>query len=164
MNLVINGVLGMEKYGDWFVMGLAGLMLAIWLYRALYRWLHEPATIQTVKLGKGGALADDDENIRLLRKKGYSVISGKHVIPVPIEVDDAPLGNGARLYIEYIAEKDGYTYIVKTARERKPMEWTASGVRDRLLVYALLLPHCSGVLFVDAKEGVLRKIEFPLYD
>jgi hypothetical protein len=154
----------LDKYGDWFVMGLAGLLLAIWLYRAFYRWLHEPVNLNRVKLGKGGSINDQDENVQLLEKKGYTVTSGKHVIPIPIELDDAPLGNGSRLYIDYMAEKKGFTYVVKAARERKPMEWTASGVRDRLLVYALLLPHCNGVLYVDAKEGIVKKIEFHLSD
>ncbi len=43
----------------------------------------------------------------------------------------------SRLFIDLIAEKDGKHYIVKTARDRMPIDWTGSGVRDRLLVYAL---------------------------
>ncbi|WP_240941096.1 hypothetical protein [Paenibacillus sp. HB172176] len=151
-------------YGDWFIMLIAGGLLLFWLYRAFYRWLHEPANVNRIKLGKGGAVSSNDENVKLLRKRGYEVTSGKHVIRIPIEMDDSPLGSGTRLYIDYIAEKDDSAYLVKTARERMPMDWTASGVRDRLLVYALLLPDCSGVLFVDAKEGIVRKIVFHLID
>lgn len=154
----------MDKYGDWFVMALAGLLLAAWLYRSFYRWLHEPVNVNRIKLGKGGAIAEDDANAALLKRNGYEVVSGKHSIVIPVELDDEPLGNGTRLYIDYVAEKDGLTYVVKTARERMPMDWTASGVRDRLLVYALILPHCSGVLYADAKEGTVRKIAFHLTD
>lgn len=154
----------MDKYGDWFIMAIAGILLAIWLYGAFYRWLHAPANLNRVKLGKGGTIADDDENVELLEGSGYRVVSGKHVIPIPIELNDAPLGKGARMYIDYMAEKDELTYIVKTARDRMPMDWTASGVRDRLLVYALLLPDCDGVLFVDAQEKTIRKITFHIAD
>ena len=150
----------MGKYGDWIIMALAGCLIAIWLYRSFYRWLHEPAVVNRIKLGKGGAIADDDENVKLLEQSGYEVTSGKHIIAVPVEINDEPLGRGTRLYIDYIAEKDSNTYIVKTARERMPMDWTASGVRDRLLVYALLLPHCNGILYIDAKEKIVRKITF----
>ncbi|MFD0586813.1 hypothetical protein ACFQZE_02270 [Paenibacillus sp. GCM10027627] len=150
----------MDKYGDWFVMVIAGVLLAMWLFRSFYRWLHAPATINRVKLGRGGKLAEKDENVELLQRKGYQVISGKHAIPIPIEVDDAFLTTGTRLYIDYMAEKDNCTYIVKAARDRMPMDWTASGIRDRLLMYALLLPDCSGILYINAKEDQIRKITF----
>lgn len=154
----------MGKYGDWFIMLLAGSLLLFWLFRAFYRWLHEPSSMNRLKLGKGGELTANDENIMLLEQAGYEVSSGKHLIPIPIELDGVPLGRGTRLYIDYIAEMDNQTYIVKTARDRMPMDWTASGVRDRLLVYSLLLPECAGVLFVDAKEKVIRKITFNIAD
>lgn len=154
----------MGKYGDWFIMAVAGLLLVIWLYGAFYRWLHAPAAVNRVKLGKGGAIDDDDVNVALLESHGYKVVSGKHVVPIPVELDDKPLGKGTRIYIDYIAEIDELTYIVKTARERMPMDWTASGLRERLLVYALLLPDCAGILYVDANEKTIRKVTFHLAD
>lgn len=154
----------MDKYGDWLIMGIVGVLLAVWIYGAFYRWLHAPATMNRVKLGKGGRIAEDDVNVALLKKNGYRVVSGKHVIPIPIEIDDTPLGNGTRMYIDYIVESEELTYIVKTARERMPMDWTASGVRDRLLVYSLLLPDCAGILYVDGHEGRIRKITFHIAD
>jgi hypothetical protein len=154
----------MEKYGDWFIMALAGTLLLAWLYRSFYRWLHAPVNMNRITLGKGAAVSDGDENVQLLNRNGYKVLSAKHVVPIPVELDDAPLGTGARIYIDYMATKDDLTYIVKTARERKPMDWTASGVRDQLLVYALLLQDCSGILYIDAKSGTIRKIAFHLYD
>lgn len=154
----------MGEYGDLFIMLFAGCLLTFWIYKAFYRWLHEPASMNRLKLGKGGELKDNDPNILLLEQAGYEISSGKHLIPIPIELDGMPLGKGSRLYIDYIAEMDNNTYIVKTARDRMPMDWTASGVRDRLLVYSLLLPDCAGVLFVDAKEKVIRKITFHIVD
>jgi hypothetical protein len=154
----------MGTYGDWFIMLAAGCLLVIWLFRMFYRWLHEPAGVNRLTLGKGGVLSPDDENIALLEQKGYTVRSGKHLVPVPIKLDDVPLGKGSRLYIDYIAIMDNKTYIVKTARDRKPMDWTASGIRDRLLVYSLLLPECDGILFVDARDKVIRKISFHIAD
>lgn len=152
----------MGTYGDWIIMFIAGGALVIWLFRAFYRWLHEPSSVNRLKLGKGAELLPDDENIILLERAGYEVKSSKHLVPIYIELDGMPLGKGSRLYIDYIAEKNNNIYIVKTARDRMPMDWTASGVRDRLLVYSLLLPQCRGVLFVDAKEKVIRKITFDI--
>lgn len=152
----------MGAYGDWLIMFLAGSVLVIWLFRGFYRWLHEPASVNRLKLGKGAELMANDENIIILEQAGYEVKSSKHLVPIYIELDGVPLGKGSRLYIDYIAEMDNSMYIVKTARDRMPMDWTASGVRDRLLVYALLLPECAGILFVDAKDKVIRKITFDI--
>lgn len=152
----------MGKYGDWFFMLVAGGLLLLWLYRSFYRWLHTPISVNRLKLGNGGELAANDENIVYLEQAGYEVISGKHRIPVAIDLDGEPLTS--RLYIDYIAEYDDKMYIVKTARDRMPIDWTGSGVRDRLLIYSLLLPECSGILFVDVKEQVIRKIMFQIGD
>ncbi|MGG4033653.1 hypothetical protein ABEV74_08085 [Paenibacillus cisolokensis] len=148
----------MGVYGDWIVMVLAGGLIAIWIYRGLYRWLHSPPAARRLVLGEGAEILADDENVQLLERHGYQVISGKHRVPLHIEVDGAPMES--RLYIDYIAEQDGKTYIVKTARDRMPIDWTGSGLRDRLLVYALLLPECEGVLYTDAKEGTVRVVTF----
>lgn len=152
----------MDSYLDWFLMVLAGALILFWVFRAFYRWLHEPSSVNRLRLGKGGELKPDDENVLLLEQAGYEVSSGKHIIPIPVYLDGVPIGKGSRLYIDYIAEMDKNIYIVKASRERMPMEWTASGVRDRLLVYSLLLPECAGVLYVDAKDKVVRKITFPI--
>lgn len=154
----------MGNYIDWLVMAVVGSLLLIWAYRGFYRWLHQPAGTRGLKLGKGGAIAEDDINVQLLEQAGYEVTSGKHLIPISIDLDGEELGRGSRLYIDYIAEQEDESYIVKTARDRMPMDWTGSGIRDRLLVYSLLLPECDGVLFVDAKERIIRKITFHIAD
>ncbi|QAY66236.1 hypothetical protein [Paenibacillus protaetiae] len=148
----------MNKYGDWFIMLIAGGLLVFWLLWVFYRWLHQPLGMNRLTLGKGAKLSPDDENIIFLESAGYEVLSGKHRVPITIGLDGNLLES--RLYIDYIAEQDGSLYIVKTARDRMPMDWTGSGVRDRLFVYSLLLPECDGVLFVDVKEQIIRKITF----
>ncbi|MGO4697585.1 hypothetical protein AB4Z50_25200 [Paenibacillus sp. 2TAB26] len=154
----------MGTYGDWAIMLIAGCLFVLWLFRVFHRWLHEPASVSRLTLGKGGTLSVDDENILLLEQAGYEVTSGKHLVPIPIKLDDVPLGKGSRLYIDYIAEMNNCTYIVKTARDRMPIDWSPSGVRDRLLVYSLLLPECDGILFVDAREKLIRKVTFHIAD
>ncbi|XEC92839.1 hypothetical protein AB6A23_15725 [Paenibacillus tarimensis] len=148
----------MGHYGDWVVMFVAGGLILLWLYRIFYRWLHSPVGTRVVLLGEGLELDADDEYVQFLEAEGYTVTSGKHRIPVHIELDGNVLTS--RLYIDYVAEKDGTTYIVKTARDRMPMDWTGSGVRDRLMVYALLVPHCKGILFADSKTREIRTIVF----
>ncbi|MDU5949740.1 MAG: hypothetical protein E6Z15_22095, partial [Paenibacillus macerans] len=64
----------------------------------------------------------------------------------------------SRLFIDYIAIKDGEFYLVRTARDRIAIEWTGSGVRKELLPYLLLYPECAGVLYVDAEQGDIREI------
>ncbi|GGF87191.1 hypothetical protein [Paenibacillus abyssi] len=148
----------MGKYGDWFVMIVAGGLIVFWLYTRFYRWLHTPSGTGLILLQDGMELDDDDEYVRLLESEGYIVSSGKHRIPIRIGLDEEVLHS--RLYIDYVAEKNGSLFIVKSARDRMPIDWTGSGVRDRLLVYALLVPYCAGVLFVDIKEKQIRTITF----
>jgi len=143
---------------DGLIMLLAGGLLVLWLYRLFYRWLHQPAGSKLFLLGDGGELEADDENIGFLERHGFEVVSGKHRVPLRIGLDGEVLRS--RLYIDYVAEKDGLTYLVKTARDRMPMDWTGSGVRDRLLVYALLVPGAAGILFADPREGWIRTVTF----
>ncbi|HUC90844.1 MAG TPA: hypothetical protein VMS09_02320 [Paenibacillus sp.] len=143
---------------DWLIMLVAGALLAAWLFRRFYVWLHQPPASRIYLLGKGGVLEPDDEQIRFLEDNGYDVVSGKHRVPITIGLDGQPLRS--RLFIDYVAEKDGKTYLVKTARDRMPMDWTGSGVRDRLFMYALLVPSASGILFIDSREKSIRTITF----
>lgn len=150
----------MGSFGEWFIMIVASVVLLLLAYRWIYRWLHTPLTMSRIKLGRGGKIKEDDPNAALLRKKGYIVISGRHTIPVAIELDGEVMERATNIYVDYIAEKKGYTYIVKYERERQPMEWTNNEMRDRLLMYSLLLPDMAGLLYINQKEGTLRKIAF----
>ncbi len=148
------------KYGDLFIMIVAGGLLLIWLYRGFYRWLHSPAGNRTLLLQNGRELQPDDECIQYLEAEGYTVRSSKHRIPVDIDVDGQSIQS--RLFIDYMAEKDGKSYVVKTAREKRPVEWTGAAIRDRFLIFALLVPYCEGVLYVDVKEQSIRTILFTI--
>jgi hypothetical protein len=155
-----GGEMSMTAFGDSLIMLAAGGLIVVWLYRLFYKWLHAPADTRLYLLDEGGELQADDENVRFLEGAGYDVVSGKHRVPITIGLDGDILLS--RLYIDYVAEKDGNTYLVKTARDRMPMDWTGSGVRDRLLVYALLVPSAKGILFADSKEGWIRTITFQI--
>jgi hypothetical protein len=149
----------MDKYGDWLVMLIAGSILIYWLYRMFYRWLHEPPGMNSkLLLSRAEEVREDDENVIFLERAGYEVTHGKYRVPIRIDLDGQALQS--RLFIDLIAEKDGKNDIEKTARDRMPIDWTGSGVRDRLLVYALLMPECEGILFVDQRERTIRTITF----
>lgn len=153
----------MGKYGDWLIMLIAGSIIVYWLYRMFYRWLHEPPGVNSkLLLSEAEDVNDEDENVRYLEASGYDVTHGKYRVPITIDLDGEELYS--RLFIDMIAEKDGKHYVVKTARDRMPIDWTGSGVRDRLLVYALLFPECEGVLFVDQRERIIRTITFHFTD
>lgn len=145
---------------DGLVMIAASVLVLYWVYRAFYNWLHEPRALNKLILGTGEVLEPDDETVLFLESRGYAVSSGKHRLPIELELDGKPLQS--RIYVDYIAEKDGLTYAVKVARERQPIVWTGSGLRDRLLVYSLLLPQIEGILVVDLNEGTIRTVKFLL--
>ncbi|RAP76474.1 hypothetical protein [Paenibacillus montanisoli] len=149
----------MGNFGDWLVMFIAGGLILFWLYRVYYRWLHEPPGMKAkLVLSDADDVPEDDVAVQFLEDAGYEVTHGKYRIPLTIDLDGSILNS--RLIIDLFAEKDGKHYIVKTARERTPIDWTGSGVRDRLLVYALMMPECDGILFVDHKELTIRTITF----
>lgn len=151
----------MDYLVELVIMLVAAIFIIVVLYRLIYRWLHAPATISRIKLGRGGKLKDNDPNISLLEQHGYVVVSGRHQIPVVIEVDQHVLERSATVIIDYIAEKKGRSYIVKTERERQPIEMTAADLKKHLLLYALLLPDMSGIIYIT-KESKLHVIAFHL--
>ena len=145
---------------DLLVMIAAVLLIIYWTYRAFYNWLHQPRAIKGLVLGRGEPLEPDDAYVLFLESQGYEVISGKHRVPISIDLDGQELYS--RLYVDYVAARDGLLYAVKISRERQPMEWTGSGLRDRLLVFSLLLPELEGILVVDPGERVIRTVKFEL--
>lgn len=159
-NILAKGAPGLNHAADWFIMAAAGGLIAVWLIRRFRAWLHEPPASRVYMLGDGTEPEPDDETVRFLAQRGYEVVSGKHRVPIEIEVDGELLET--RLYIDYVAVRDGRTWLVKTARDRMPIDWTGSGVRDKLLIYALLVPSAEGILYADPKEGRLRAITFAI--
>ncbi|MFB9277342.1 hypothetical protein [Cohnella cellulosilytica] len=148
----------MDSVGDWLIMLIAAGVMGWWIVRRVDRWLHEPPDARLRRLAVAGGV-EEDEHVSLLKEQGFHVLSGKHRIPLGVSVDDGPV-MPTRLYFDYLAEKENKYYLVKLERPRQPMEWTASGLRERLLVYALLFPDCHGIVLVLPQERQIKTVRF----
>lgn len=145
---------------DGIIMILAALLIGFWIYRAFYNWLHEPKGMKRLVLGRGEILAPDDPHVLFLEAQGYEVVSGKHRVPLVVELDGQEMSS--RLYVDYVAVQGDSMYAVKLVRDRQPMEWTGSGLRDRLLVFSLLLPELEGILIIDSEDSTIRTVKFDI--
>jgi hypothetical protein len=149
-----------ERIGDWILIFLAVLFFAWLALRRFRNWLREPPGIRLRRLARRKSYVDEDEEpVRQLREAGYNVLGGKHRIPFGVSVDGAP-AQPTRLYFDYLAEKDDKFYIVKLERPKNPLDWTPSGLRERLLPYALLFPDCEAILVVDPIGRRIRTVRF----
>jgi hypothetical protein len=146
-----------EGTSDIFVMIIIMIIAVIWAFSRFKRWLLSPPKL---KFPAGSAQPIEDEASALLEEAGYRVVAGKYRVPIHISVDNKTLES--RYYIDYFAMADDRLYIVKMARERQPMEWTGSAVRDRLLAYQLLYRETAGILYVDLNQKLIRKIVFEI--
>lgn len=54
--------------------------------------------------------------------------------------------------------------MVKLARERMPVDWTGSGIRDRLMPFSLLYPECAGLLYIDVNEKSIHRLSMDWSD
>lgn len=152
----------MSRFGDWLLLLLGAGVTVWWLARRFDRWLHEPPGVRLRRLAQSSSVVQDD-TVLLLQERGYEVLSGKHRIPLGVVVDEGPV-QATRLYFDYLAVKDDKYYLVKLERTRQPMEWTASGLRERLLAYALLFPDCEGIIVADPKDRTVRTVRFQVED
>lgn len=152
----------MEKFGDSLIMLIAAAIMLWWVWRRFDRWLHEPPGAKLRKLALAGGVEPDD-TVALLEEHGFEVLSGKHRVPLGVAVDDGPV-QSTRLYFDYLALKENKYYLVKLERARQPTEWTASGLRERLLVYALLFPDCEGIVVADPQDRLVRTVRFKVED
>lgn|GEM_PF-160136 len=159
---VVEGVAAVEKFGDWLVFLVAIGLLLLWAWRRFYRWLHEPPGYRIRKLAES-AEVPRDEAVELLESHGYAVLSGKHRVPLGVQVDDGPM-QPTRLYFDYLAVKDNSYFLVKLEKSRMPFEWTASGLRDRLMIYTLLFPDCEGIVVADPVQRRVRTVRFMVED
>ena len=152
----------MTRVGDWLLL-LTGSVIAVWwLARRFDHWLHEPPGVRLRRIAQKGSVAED-ETVALLRDNGFDVLSGKHRIPLAVMVDGAP-AQPTRLFFDYLATKEDKYYLVKLERTRQPMDWTPSGLRERLLVYTLLFPDCEGIIVADPKDKLVRTVRFQVGD
>ncbi|MBE9912993.1 hypothetical protein G8C92_02940 [Paenibacillus donghaensis] len=148
----------MEERVDWLVMLLIGLLILIWIAYGIRSWLFKPLPARVPDMPINDVIPDHPA-VDLLEKAGYEVFGGKIKIPLLFEVDGEDFHS--RLFIDFLARNDeDRTYLVKVARNRLPMDWTGSSIRDRLLPYFLLYPGCAGVLYVDVENAEVACIHF----
>lgn len=150
----------MSRQGDLLATIAVGLVLVFWLYTRFKRWLRSPVKVRLPI--PEPAPFPRNEAVLLLEDAGYEVLGGKVKVPVAVEVDDEPLPVATRLFVDFFARKEHELYLVKVSRARWPMEWTSSGLRDRLLMYHWLFRETHGILYVDLVEKRVRKIRFVL--
>ena len=134
---------------------IGAVCLVIWRFR---RWLSGSSR------GGGGRIPQHadipvDDVTQLLEGAGFDVLAGKTKIPITISVNERKQLE-SRLFIDYFVQKDEHMYLVKVARERKPLEMSGSAVRDMLLPYSLLYPEAQGILYVDLTVNKIKKITF----
>lgn len=142
----------MDGNSDRIVMLLIGVALTVWVIYQLFAWLQRSPRSP---LAEAIPLNEDIEPhpaLGLLDEAGYEVIGGKLKIPLSFHADNQTYYS--RLFVDYVAEgEDGSRYLVLISRPRRPLEWTGSGLRDKLLPYLLLYPECSRLLYVDMQTN-----------
>ncbi|MVP00146.1 hypothetical protein [Paenibacillus lutrae] len=143
--------------GDAFILILLLGLLAAWIGIRFHKWLVEPDKSSLYR--PVYTEVPDDEVVDLLLGAGFDVIGGKTRIPITITLNQKE-ELYSRLFIDYFAEKNDKLYLVKVAKERKPLEMTGSAIRERLLAYSLLVPEAEGVLYVDMNGRKIKQITF----
>ncbi|WP_235857529.1 hypothetical protein [Paenibacillus albiflavus] len=128
-----------------------------WATLRFRRWLDEPKRNLPVPIHDD---IPSDEAVELLEGAGFDVLSSKTRIPLYITINDAEEPLYSRLFIDFFVQKNEELYLVKLARERRPLDMTGSGLRDAFLAYQLLFPDASGVLYVDMNQQKIKKISF----
>ncbi|MFD1176261.1 hypothetical protein ACFQ3W_08110 [Paenibacillus puldeungensis] len=146
----------MGAYSDGLLMLLIAGIAAYLLYRGFRSWVRKPLTLRSRIRYQLNTDILDHPAVELLEQAGYEVISDRLKVPLSFQVNRDVLYS--RLFIDYIAVRNGEFYLVKTARERLAIDWTGSGVRRELLPYLLLYPDSAGVLYIDAEQGMIKKI------
>jgi len=151
-------VMDMEK-GDVTVILLILVVIAVYLYTRFQRWLRTPFTRSGQSPFPSDSEVPQDDVVELLEGAGFDVLAGKTKIPITMTINDHEQLE-SRLFIDYFAQKNDELYVVKVARERKPLEMSGSGIRDQLLSYSLLYPESAGMLYVDMAQSKIKKITF----
>ncbi|MEG6588363.1 hypothetical protein [Paenibacillus barengoltzii] len=152
----------MGAYSDGLLMIVIAGIGAYLLYRGFRSWVRKPFTLRSSIGFEMNEEIIEHPAVDMLEEAGYEVVSDKLKVPLTFRVDGELLHS--RLFIDYIAVKNGEFYLVRTARERRPVEWTGSGLRRDLLPFLLLYPECAGVLYVDPEQGELKVISLTTDD
>lgn len=146
------------EHGDAYIVILLLLVGAVWGWFYVRR-KGITFSFHMRKIGQEVASLPTDV-IDFLEFSGYEIIGGKHKIPISIEVDGHLLQT--RLFIDGYAKLDQEIFLVRVARERKPLEWTGSGIREYLLPYYLLYPQAAGILYVNIHMRTIKTITFDI--
>lgn len=147
----------MEK-GDVTVILLILIAGLGFLFFRFQRWLAGPTTKKRIRIPRHSEIPQD-EVVELLEGAGFDLLAGKTKIPISMTLNDKEQLE-SRLFIDYFVQKDNHIYLVKVAKERKPLEMTGSSIRDSLLAYSLIYPEADGVLYVDMAMNKIKKITF----
>ncbi|WNR42545.1 hypothetical protein [Paenibacillus roseipurpureus] len=143
------------EQGDVSVILLIGIGAIVILFWRMRNWNNKRV---------GGRIPEQsnvpvDDVVELLEGAGFDVLAGKTKIPITMTVNEREQLE-SRLFIDYFVQKDEQVFVVKVARERKPLEMSGSAVRDMLLPYSLLYPEAQGILYVDMTVSKIKKITF----
>lgn len=150
----------MDGQYDTIVIGVLAVCLILWLFSGFRNWVNRPIPVNLSGMQLNLEIQDSPA-VDLLEAEGYEVIGGKMKIPLAFEADESVYYS--RLFIDYVAERDDETYLVKTSRRRQPLELTGPSLRDRFLYYLLLYPGCEGLLYVDLEESDIKVIRLMDY-
>lgn len=144
-----------ERY-DGFLMILIGVVVIILLVWRLNRWLISPGISQLPGMPINERIQDHPA-IELMEREGYDVIGGKVKINLSFDTDELLVQS--RLFIDYVAsDGNGDLYLVKLSRDRLPVDFTGSGIRDRLMPFMVMYPECAGLLYIDLNENAVRRV------
>ncbi|GIP32282.1 hypothetical protein [Paenibacillus sp. J2TS4] len=145
---------------DRYILVVIIALLILWGWSRLRQWWNKPPEESDWEI-------EVDEEIpvtaavELLEESGYEVMTLKRKVNINIWVNEQEEYQ-SRLFIDHFARKDEGLYVVKLAKERKPLDMTGSGLRDMLMAYALIFNEAEGILYVDPKLRTIQKIQFEI--
>lgn len=127
------------------------LLVRNWLPMTFSKWVKSSSKKQNKVIS--GKTAD------YLRTHGYEVLEKNVKIPLAISMENEQLDEekeyDSRLYIDYIAAKDGHNYLVFVEREKRTLKLTGPHLRDRFLSpYLICRPQ--GILFITKDKQLLH--------
>ena len=145
---------------DLYVSILILIVIAVWALYHFNKWLYMPSLKKLPFEHEPIELPEPNEETELLEESGYEIISGKRKIHLKIEANEDILTSS--LWVDYFVRMGEEIYAVKTARRRRPIDWTGSGLRDAFLQYALLYEQLDGVLYIEPEVRMVHKITFQI--
>ncbi|WP_207671266.1 hypothetical protein [Paenibacillus cymbidii] len=145
------------QYGDNLVMVLLIVASVFWGGYYVRKWLLKPPTLRLSVRPDSEIVVTDA--VALLEESGFEVLTQKRKVSIRITVNEEDELQ-SRLFVDHFASREDGVYVVKVARERKPLDMTGSGVRDHLLVYHLLYPDAAGIVYVDPLLRTIHTYRF----